>query len=810
MQNGTFTRCAPDKFYDSGGEFANYSNDENYVTTICPQNVDEFIILDFTLFTTQLGLQPDVMNIYDGDDTSATLLGTFSGTNSPGTISASNGNTSGCLTVEFISSDSGNLNGWEADILCATACQLIFPFVDSTIPATNSAGVVSILPGETVDFTGTATFTVDGSNATYNWDFGDGNTATGTNVSNTFANSGTYTVTLTVTDDNPQGCSGSTTITVFVLGDDVVIDQGTFTPEQLIEDVLVNSPCASVSNIIASTGTNFSASEPNGIGYFSSNGQSFPFEDGLLLTTGDASEARGPNNNGILGDGSNTWPGDLDLDTYLGVDSHNATFIQFDFTPLADSISFEFLMASEEYDMGGFECNYSDAFAFLLTDSLGNVTNLAVIPGTTTPILVTNIHPDNGAACGGANEQYFGAYTPNNQSPIAFDGRTTVFTAQSAVTPGENYTIKLVIADDRDNNYDSGVFLKAGSFDLGGDLGDDITIAEGTAECGGTTITLDTAVPLADHTWYYAADPTMPDDRVEIVGETSSILTVSDPGIYSVDVVFTGICQSSDSILVEFIPSPIANPANDLFICNDAGIADFDLSQNNIEILGAQDASDFIISYHLTEQDAIDNVGALPLTYTNISNPQEIWARVADNSQECFDTTSFSISAVGQPTINPAIDLELCDDESNDGVEAFDLSVQDLVILGSQSATDFNVTYHLSFAEADSGTGVLPDLYTNLINPEPIYVRVESTGDSNCYNASALPVFNLVVTTKAIANTVEDMVVCDDVSNDGIATFNLGSQEATILGGQNPTVFLVTFHNSQADADADSNKLPTI
>ncbi len=61
-------------------------------------------------------------------------------------------------------------------------------------------------------------------------------------------------------------------------------------------------------------------------------------------------------------------------------------------------------MASEEYDMGSFECNYSDAFAFLLTDAAGNTTNLAVLPGTTTPILVTNIHPNNGE-CPAVNEQ---------------------------------------------------------------------------------------------------------------------------------------------------------------------------------------------------------------------------------------------------------------------------------------------------------------------------------------------------------------------------------------------------------------------
>ncbi|WP_282032684.1 choice-of-anchor L domain-containing protein, partial [Winogradskyella eximia] len=677
MENGSFTRCAPDKFYDSGGEFGNYGNDENLVTTICPQNADEFIILNFTSFTTQLGAQPDVMNIYDGDDVTAPLIGSFQGPATVGAVSATDTNVSGCLTVEFISNSSGNIDGWEADILCATPCQDIVASISNSNPAPNASGVIGILPGDSVDFSGSATFSIDDTDATYNWDFGDFNLATGADVSHTFATAGTYTVTLTVSDNNPQGCSDTTTITVFVLGPNVVVDQETFTPEQLIQDVLVDSPCASVSNIIASTGSTINATLPNGIGYFFSNGVDFPFEDGLLLTTGDASRAGGPNNVN-LSDGS--WAGDADLDTYLGVDSNDATYIQFEFTPLADSISFDFLMASEEYDMGSFECNYSDAFAFLLTDSLGNVTNLAVLPSTNTPILVTNIHPDNGASCGGINEEYFGAYTPSSGPPIAFDGRTTVFTAQSAVVPGEVYTIKLVIADDRDNSFDSGVFIKAGSFNLGGNLGDDITIAAGTAECDGTEIILDTELSLATHIWYK--------DDVVIPGETSSTITVTEPGVYYADFDFSGVCTgSADPILIEFRNSPTASPAQNILICSGTGTEEFDLSENDDDILGGQDPLDFFVSYHLTEQDAIDNVGALPIPYTNISSPQTIWARLADVTQTCVDTVSFTISAAGQPTINPASDLELCDDESNDGFEEFDLGSQTAIILGSQPSS---------------------------------------------------------------------------------------------------------------------------
>ncbi|MBU2926599.1 choice-of-anchor L domain-containing protein, partial [Winogradskyella psychrotolerans] len=753
MEDGTFNRCQPDMFYDSGGEFGNYGDDENFTTTICPQNVGEFTIVNFLSFTTQFN--QDYLTIYDGDDITADVIGVYTGPISPEIVSASESNASGCLTFVFTSNSSGNINGWEADILCATPCQDIVASIDETTPAANATGVVSILPFESVDFSASALFSIDGTDATYEWDFGDNNTAIGANVTNIFGAPGTYTVTVTVTDANPQGCSDIETITVFVLGQNVVIDQDTFTPEQLIEDVLIDSPCASVSNIIAVTGTSYDSDEPNGIGYFISNGIDFPFEDGLLLTSGDASEARGPNNNGTLSDGSGVWPGDDDLDDELGVDSHNATYIQFDFVPLADTFSFEFLMASEEYDMGIFECDYSDAFAFLLTDPDGNVSNLAVIPGSTTPILVTNIHPDNGF-CDAVNERYFGAYTANNGSPIAFDGRTNVFTAEAAVVPNETYTIKLVIADDRDNQYDSGVFIKAGSFNLGGDLGDDITIEAGTAACDGSGVVLDTRLELATHVWYK--------DDVVIPGEVSSTITVTEPGVYYADFELESVCTgSADPIVVEFRTGVTANPAPNLVVCSATGTEEFDLSANDDDILGDQDPSNYSVSYFFSEEDALNNLDPLPNLYTNVSSPQTIWARLADVSQTCVDITSFSLSAALEPTINPVSDIELCDDETNDGIATFDLSSQTSGILGSQSSTDFTVTYHLSFADADSGDGILPLDFTNTVNNQPIFVRVSISGDSSCYNASETALFNLIVNPRALATAPGDLEVCDDI-----------------------------------------------
>lgn len=422
-----------------------------------------------------------------------------------------------------------------------------------------------------------------------------------------------------------------------------------YTSVQLVEDVLFNSTCATVTNVTTSTGSNFGS--VNGIGYFNRNGSTFPFEDGVILSTGDNSRAPGPNTE-TLGDGAFDWPGDAQLFNYiqgLGIDPNlqdynNASILEFDFIPLIDNISFDFIFASEEY--GTFQCDFSDAFAFFLTNNTtGVTTNLAIVPNTTTPISVITIRDNTyNAGCASVNPEYFDEFyqLPAGVNPLGapidYNGVTVPLTATSPVIPGQQYHIKLVIADRNDTAFDSAVFLEGGSFNFGLELGIDFLIETGNALCAGNTNQLTSDLDPNQYSFVWA------NQNGVIAGETGPNLLINQSGTYTLTATLNNTqCSATDTITVEYYDPIVLSTPNNLTVCNSSGFAQFTLSNNNASVLGTYPAAQHTVTYHLTQADATAGINPLPNLYTNVSQfTQTIYARVT-NVAGCFGTSQFDL-----------------------------------------------------------------------------------------------------------------------------------------------------------------------
>ncbi|RRA88962.1 choice-of-anchor L domain-containing protein, partial [Paenimyroides viscosum] len=322
-------------------------------------------------------------------------------------------------------------------------------------------------------------------------------------------------------------------------GQPISVNTSTYTPDQLVKDVLIKTPCAQITNVTWSTGNSFpTGDQSNGIGYFQNTNPAFDMADGIVLSTGKASDVPGPRglNGGSSSGTQDSWPHDVQLTTYMNnvlgnTDRyHNATILEFDFVPFTADMSFNFIFASEEY--GTFQCDFSDAFAFFLTNTVSNTTvNLALVPNTTDPISVVTIRDAaNNAGCASVNQQFFGSYNAGSTTnAINFNGQTVKMTAQSPVVPFTKYHIKMVIQDRGDSGVDSAVFIEGGSFNIGNlDLGDPVLVGDGNGLCVGDSYILEAGLDplLFTFEWFK--------DGIKIPGQTGPTLTVTETGDYSV------------------------------------------------------------------------------------------------------------------------------------------------------------------------------------------------------------------------------------------------------------------------------------
>ncbi len=200
-------------------------------------------------------------------------------------------------------------------------------------------------------------------------------------------------------------------------------------------------------------------------GTFTDGAAEVGFASGIVLSTGDADDIPGPNNNGTetRGVGNTT---DDDINTSLGTagageiaNSNDAAVLEFDFQfgdgTVGGEVNFAFVFASEEY-IDFIDTQFNDEFQ-LLVDGV----NLGTIGGSD-----VNINNINDVANSGS---YINNVNNTNGIPVAglnigFDGLTTILIASSGLLGDGLHTAKFIIADVADGLLDAGVFIQAGTF----------------------------------------------------------------------------------------------------------------------------------------------------------------------------------------------------------------------------------------------------------------------------------------------------------------------------------------------------------
>lgn len=191
-----------------------------------------------------------------------------------------------------------------------------------------------------------------------------------------------------------------------------------------------------------------------------------PFDAGILLTTGAAAIAAGPNNQGGAGQG-NGFPGDAQLNGLVpGYNTLDASILEFDFTATNSVISFQYVFGSEEYNLF-VNTPFNDVFGFFL-----NGVNIAKLPSSQSVAINSVNCLSNASFFTSNNDETSGG--PNGPPSCGNAGLNTQYDglagarpgfalfATGVTTSGVNH-VKLAIADGFDTLADSGVFIKAAS-----------------------------------------------------------------------------------------------------------------------------------------------------------------------------------------------------------------------------------------------------------------------------------------------------------------------------------------------------------
>jgi len=143
---------------------------------------------------------------YDPDGTIASYFWDFGdGTNATGVTTSYSYADDGNYTVTLTVTDDGGA------IDTATSIKYVLSRPPVALFTENAT---IVLTGEVIFFNASSSYDPDGSIASYFWDFGDGTNGTGRTTTHSYADDGTYAVTLTVTDDDGVTDSANATKTV--------------------------------------------------------------------------------------------------------------------------------------------------------------------------------------------------------------------------------------------------------------------------------------------------------------------------------------------------------------------------------------------------------------------------------------------------------------------------------------------------------------------------------------------------------------------------------------------------------------------
>ncbi|MBI5541151.1 MAG: choice-of-anchor L domain-containing protein [Bacteroidia bacterium] len=365
------------------------------------------------------------------------------------------------------------------------------------------------------------------------------------------------------------------------------------------------------SNIVVSgatlTGSNLASGSFNGVN------TNLGVPTGVILSTGRITDALGPNDQ----TNSSTTPlgtsGTAQMTALAGVNTFDAITLQFNFTVQSDMIQFDYVFASEEYPEYAppNSSAYNDVFAFYISGpGITGEENIALVPASTSPVSINNINAIT-------NNQYY----ISNAGGLTneFDAFTTVLTARKeGLIPCQTYTLKLVIADAGDGQYNSAVFLKENSLVQGvvnvipQTINADNIALEGCVNAS-FSFSLDQPQSQDYQINYQIAGTATNGIDYHTIDNTIMIPAGQTNAVVIIDPILDGFPEGQETVMLIYRPEVCASYDTVFLYIDDAQPIEFTLTETNLDCY--QDSSGEILvnasggfppyTYHVTDVNGV-------------------------------------------------------------------------------------------------------------------------------------------------------------------------------------------------------------
>lgn len=256
-------------------------------------------------------------------------------------------------------------------------------------------------------------------------------------------------------------------------------------------------------------------------------------------------------------------------------------------------------------------------------------------------------------------------------------------------------------------------------------------------------------------------------------------------------------------ILPGFLSAQITlTPPTSYRLCdaNSDGTEAFDLTTKNAEIMGTLDPSLYSIAYFQSLTDANSNTSPLDdSSYAPASFPAVVWARVWENANPAnYGTVVFSLLLQALPTAYIDASADVC-------VNGFAY----FIFYASNGTAPYTFYYTINggpeqtITSSQSTSSIVLSLQNNEPNTFNLVLTGVTESSLGCMrNLSATASVTIHPATNIF--DPQDMIV-EDSPFDGLATFNLATQETVALGGQSG--YSTALFLTQADADSNSAQL---